>query len=68
MTNKTKNSQSMILVVTCISFFAAFAGGWCANVYKIFTTGLSLAEFGGMEIARIIGIFVAPLGAVLGFF
>ena len=43
-------------------------GGWCANIYKLLTTGIELASWGGMEIARVIGIFVAPLGAVLGWF
>lgn len=51
----------MILVVL-------FAGGWIANVYKIFTSATEIAQWGGMEIARVIGVFLAPLGAVLGFF
>lgn len=41
------------------------AGGWIANVVKIVGTGL--ADFNGMLIARCIGVFLAPLGAVLGF-
>ncbi|CFR14722.1 hypothetical protein [Yersinia frederiksenii] len=47
--------------------FLAFAG-WIANIYKLATYGLALADWGGMQVARVIGIFVAPLGAVLGFF
>lgn len=42
--------------------------GWVMNIYKIFTVGVPLAEFGVMEIMRIIGVFAAPLGAVLGYF
>ena len=41
------------------------AGGWIANVVKIVGTGF--ADFNGMLIARCIGVFLAPLGAVLGF-
>lgn len=42
-------------------------GGWCANIYKIIT-GSGIDQWGGMEIGRVIGVFIAPLGAVLGFF
>jgi len=42
--------------------------GWGMNVYKIFTIDIPLAEFGIAEVMRIVGIFVAPLGAVMGFF
>lgn len=48
-------------------FFVAFilaVFGWCNNIYLLFTSE-SLA---GLEVARAVGIFVAPLGAVLGFF
>lgn len=40
--------------------------GWILNIIKIIGSGFVLAEWGGMEVARIIGVFVAPLGAVLG--
>lgn len=55
---------------TLIEFFAVvvfltLVGGWVANVVKIVGTGF--ADFNGMLIARCIGVFVAPLGAVLGF-
>ncbi|ENF3463421.1 hypothetical protein [Yersinia mollaretii] len=43
-------------------------GGYIANIYKMVTYGFVVAEWGGMQVARIIGIFVAPLGALLGFF
>ncbi|EMJ3153878.1 hypothetical protein [Yersinia sp. 2545 StPb PI] len=43
-------------------------GGYIANIYKMVTYGFVIAEWGGMQVARIIGIFVAPLGALLGFF
>lgn len=43
-------------------------GGWIANIYKIFTTGFEVAQWGGVEVMRIIGVFIAPLGSVLGYF
>lgn len=47
---------------------ALVIGGWIANIYKMVTYGFVIAEWGGMQVARVIGIFVAPLGAILGFF
>ena len=43
------------------------AGGWVANIYKLVSTGFVIAQWGGMEILRVIGVVVAPLGAVLGY-
>lgn len=43
-------------------------GGWIANVVKIVTTGFAISQWGGLEVARCIGVFVAPLGSILGFF
>ncbi len=41
-------------------------GGWIANIVKL--CGMNFDHFSGWMMARGIGIFVAPLGAVLGFF
>ena len=51
-----------------VVLMVAAVGGWVANIYKIITAGLSVAEWGGLEVARIVGIFVPPLGSILGFF
>ncbi len=51
------------MIVTCVLLFGA--GGWIANMAKILATmndGIT-----GMFIMRIVGIFVAPVGAVLGY-
>lgn len=48
-------------------FIAAFIG-WILNVIKIVSTGFAISEWGGFEVARVIGVFVAPLGAILGWF
>lgn len=39
--------------------------GWIANVVKL--VGSNFDPITGIVVARAIGIFVAPLGAVLGF-
>lgn len=42
-------------------------GGWIANIVKlIHLVGLEQLVT-GMGIARVVGVFVAPLGSVLGF-
>lgn len=43
-------------------------GGWVANVVKIITAGFIVSQWGGLEVARCIGVFIAPLGSILGFF
>lgn len=48
-----------------LAIFAAF-GGWIANIVKFI--GMLHDPLGALFIARIVGIFFAPLGAVLGLF
>ncbi|MEN9491131.1 MAG: hypothetical protein RJA63_1580 [Pseudomonadota bacterium] len=40
--------------------------GWVWNIVKIVQSGFDVIT--GMFIARCIGVFVAPLGSVLGYF
>lgn len=40
-------------------------GGWVANIVKLADMGLD--HISGMLVVRVAGIFVPPLGAVLGF-
>ena len=40
-------------------------GGWVANVSKLL--GMFDGDVTAMFIARIVGVFMAPLGAVLGY-
>lgn len=56
--------------ISIAGFLAVIAGiiGWIMNIWKIIDSGFVLAEWGGMQVARVIGVFVAPLGAVLGWF
>ncbi|WP_447887667.1 hypothetical protein [Serratia fonticola] len=56
--------------ISIAGFLVVIAGiiGWIMNIWKIIDSGFVLAEWGGMQVARVIGVFVAPLGAVLGWF
>lgn len=42
--------------------------GWILNIVSLFNVGSPISQWGGMEILRIVGIFFAPVGAVLGYF
>ncbi len=42
--------------------------GWIANIVKIVNVGFEVAQWGGLEVLRVVGIFVAPLGSILGLF
>jgi hypothetical protein len=44
--------------------FSLSLAGWVINIIKIITS----EAFSGEFIVRIIGIFVVPVGAVLGYF
>lgn len=52
------------LLFAYISFVGLFLWGWILNIVKVFE-GFDLES--GKCILRIVGIFVAPLGAILGF-
>lgn len=54
----------MAIVYLVIAFGAIW--GWIWNIVKIIHS--DFATITGMLVCRIIGVFVAPLGAVLGFF
>ena len=59
------NPQGTALILF-LMFAALFAIGWIWNVVKIVQSDFAVIT--GMFIARCIGVFVAPLGAVLGYF
>lgn len=42
-------------------------GGWIANIYKLSSTGLEVGQWAMLEVLRVIGIFIPPLGSVMGF-
>lgn len=50
-------------VVIILLWLAAFAG-WIMNFAAIF----SIHYWGGFEVMRVVGIFIPPIGALLGWF
>lgn len=56
-----KQLNILLLIQLAIALVAGY--GWVYNIIKL----IDAASFGGMEIARAIGILVAPLGVVLGY-
>lgn len=55
-------------LISIVSFSILMFGGWVANIIKLVGTGFTIAQWGGLEVARVIGVFVPPIGSVLGFF
>ena len=41
--------------------------GWLSNIVKLLNAPV-VAEWGAMEVLRVVGIILAPLGGVLGWF
>ena len=60
---KQKGFANFSLFMLAIVLLGAV--GWVWNIVKIIGTGFDV--FTGMLIARCIGVFIAPLGAVLGY-
>jgi len=64
-----KKQSNLYIYIGILSIVLAIAAGagWIMNVVEI--VGIeNWSELGGMEILRIIGVPLAPLGAVLGWF
>lgn len=63
---KTQKGFTIVERLSVIVILAGFGGcGWIANIVKI--VGIVSDPITGMFILRCIGIFVPPVGAVLGF-
>ena len=55
--------ESIVLFI--ISLAAAGMWGWVWNIIKI--AGSDFGTITGLLVMRVIGVFLAPLGAVMGF-
>lgn len=51
-----------------IGIWLFLAIGWLMNIVKILNNGFEIAQWGGIEALRVVGIFLAPLGGILGWF
>ena len=63
--NYIKQKGFTLLEVIGFSLLLLAIGGWIANIVKMFA--ILNEPMTGMFILRIVGIFAAPVGAVLGY-
>jgi len=56
--------KDMIWTGMGLVFLAAAAAGWVMNIIAIFTG--SFEPVTGEMVVRIIGVFLAPIGAIMG--
>lgn len=63
---KTQQGSATWVVLFMFALAVAGAVGWVWNIVKII--GVCCDPVNGMLVMRLIGVFIAPLGAVLGYF
>lgn len=61
---KKQSGFTVIELIFVIIIFAGI-GGWIGNIVKL--TSASFDPLTGLVVLRAIGVFIAPLGAVMGF-
>jgi hypothetical protein len=61
---KRKINLSLPLYIAVIVLILTLFTAWCVNIYKLVTGPF---EITGEFILRIVGIFAAPLGSIMGF-
>jgi hypothetical protein len=57
--------KSMLGVFSIFVVFFAAIGGWVANIVKLF--GSDFDPLTGQIVLRVVGVFVAPLGSIMGY-
>lgn len=63
---KNQKGYAVAVIMICLALLVAVGYGWINNIISIIHS--DFAPLTGILVARIIGVFVAPLGAVLGYF
>jgi len=58
-------NNGVTVVLLYIAFIVGLFFGWINNIVILYHTGL--ATLTGETILRVVGIFVAPLGVVMGY-
>jgi hypothetical protein len=56
---------AIFLIVIVVALFGAAGYGWVMNLVAIAKANFSQVD--GMIILRVVGIFIAPIGVVLGY-
>lgn len=54
-----------VAAISIVSLFAGAAFGWGWNIVKL--VSMSFDPLTGMAVARVIGVFVPPVGAICGY-
>lgn len=57
----------MKIAIFPIILWLFFVYGWVANIIAIIDAG-PMSTWGGLVLARCLGVFIFPLGCILGFF
>ena len=57
--------EGKVFVAICFIFLALF-GAWVSNIVKLISMGFD--PLTGMAVARVIGVFLVPVGIILGLF
>lgn len=61
-----RDTSAIWTAIIILAVFLGGVGGWVANIVAI--ANGNFTPLTGMMVLRVIGIFFAPLGAVLGYF
>lgn len=62
---KLEQGYAGVLALVYVAILLVAGGGWVANIVKL--VGMDMGSLSGMVIVRVAGIFVPPLGAVMGY-
>jgi hypothetical protein len=63
---KMKQQGFTALELLVVIFWIVAIAGWVMNIVSI--AGSNFNDITGLLVLRVVGIFVSPLGAVLGYF
>lgn len=55
-----------IIVGVWFAVVMALVGGWISNVVKLATSDFTTID--GLEVLRFVGLFLMPIGGILGYF
>lgn len=59
---------AIVLIVLYVGIIIACVYGWINNILILLDHVGPLAEYTIVEIVRVIGIFIVPLGVLMGYF
>ena len=58
-------TAGILAIVVYLALIVAICWGWIANIVTLYHSNFN--DLTGQLVLRIVGIFVAPLGAIMGF-